>query len=162
MNGNETIEQKKRRLVGKINYLGNYLEILSRFLKRKVKAIELLSIIETDRIVESTKYFAMTPYAYSSIFNLEKESDDIKQKVQKHVLEWNVPFTIFISGYSLWCGLMQIPTLDCFDWSFSFKNTNELISFTSLDGKEYILMDFFEENSTQFVEIKIKFETKPN
>lgn len=45
---NETYEQKRRRLFGKVNYLPEYLNTLRRILKTEVTTNQLLSIVDTD------------------------------------------------------------------------------------------------------------------
>ena len=50
----ETKEQKKRRLFGK-QFLGQYLDDLGEHVKFKIDASDLLSILETDEIIEKNK-----------------------------------------------------------------------------------------------------------
>lgn len=47
MNNNETYEQKRRRLFGKVNFLPAYLQQLNKLLNIEVTADMLLSIVES-------------------------------------------------------------------------------------------------------------------
>lgn len=52
MNNNETYEQKRRRLFGKVNFLPAYLQQLNKLLNIEVTADMLLSIVKTDSFLE--------------------------------------------------------------------------------------------------------------
>ena len=47
----ETLEQKKRRLAGKVKYLDAYIKTLNKITSKKVDATMLLSIVETDKLL---------------------------------------------------------------------------------------------------------------
>ena len=51
----ETLNQKKRRLAGKVLYLDSYIKTLNKVTFKKVDATMLLSIVETDRIMGPVK-----------------------------------------------------------------------------------------------------------
>ena len=55
----ETLEQKKRRLAGKVKYLDIYIRTLNRITFKEVDSSMLLSVVETDRLlgpIYSTEY----------------------------------------------------------------------------------------------------------
>lgn len=61
MNNNETYEQKRRRLFGKVNFLPAYLQQLNKLLNIEVTADMLLSIVKTDSFLEQID---LTPILY--------------------------------------------------------------------------------------------------
>ena len=46
----ETLEQKKRRMIGKVKYLDTYIKILNKIILKNVDPTMLLSIVDTDKI----------------------------------------------------------------------------------------------------------------
>lgn len=56
MNNNETYEQKRRRLFGKVNFLPAYLQQLNKLLNIEVTADMLLSIVKTDSFLEQIDF----------------------------------------------------------------------------------------------------------
>ena len=46
----ETLEQKKRRMIGKVKYLDTYIKTLNKIILKNVDPTMLLSIVDTDRI----------------------------------------------------------------------------------------------------------------
>lgn len=153
MSNMETLEQKKRRLFGR-KYLPEYLKELSRLLKREVKETELLSIIQTDEFIDSIRYLKKQEVDYKVTIKFSNKNKMLNI-LQNIISDWNVPYVMYLS-YSLDCGLMQIPSLHCFNFSFNFDDENAgIIEFTRVDGKEDIVLDYYEEHSKQLLDIKI-------
>lgn len=153
MNKMETLVQKKRRLFGR-KYLPKYLEELSRLLGRNVESTELLSIVQTDEFLDSTSYFQKQEPYYKRIIRFS-DKEFLKVILHKTIIGWNVPYMIYLSD-SLYCGLMKISSLFCFNWNFNFDDEQAgLIIFTRMDGEEKIVLDYFEESSEQMLEIRI-------
>ena len=150
----ETYEQKKRRLFGK-QHLPEYLEILGRLLRQNIHAQDLLSIVATDEFIRSTAYFKDIAPCYEKTIEFSDKTA-LKRILSDEVSDWNLPYTMYISG-SLDCGLLVIPTLSWFDLDFSFDDDpGGLASFTRIDGEEHIVLDYYEERGTQYLEIQIK------
>ena len=70
----ETYEQKKRRLFGK-KYLQTYLGELKSILQINVDAVDLLSIVETDKLNE-IDYSNYSKKSFNILFN---EKDKLKE-----------------------------------------------------------------------------------
>ena len=150
----ESLEQKKRRLFGK-QYLPKYLEELERLLVIDVKKEDILSIIETDYFINITScnLKGKKPAYKKTILFSDKEK--LKEIIEREVLIMDAPYLMYLS-YSLDCGLMKIPNLYCFNLNFSFYDEHAgIIEFTRDDGKESILLDFYEEKDKQFLDIEI-------
>lgn len=153
MNDIETLAQKKRRLFGG-KYLPKYLEELSRLLGRKVESTELLSIVETDKFIDSINYFKESKPDYKETIKFSDKAR-LKTILYKTVIGWDVPYMIYLA-YSRNCGLMRISSLCCFNWNFDFNDEHgRYITFTRADGKERIVLDYDEEFSEQVLEIRI-------
>jgi hypothetical protein len=155
----ETLEQKKRRLFGK-SYLPRYFAELSRLLKEDVHVQNLLSIVETDNFMNSVSYFKdEKPYSKNTIKFSDKTS--LKKILSKEISDWNVPYMMYLSD-SFDCGLLKISSLFCFNFDFSFYDEHAgIIIFTRTDGKEKILLDYYEENGEKYIAVEIyKKESK--
>lgn len=149
----ETLEQKKRRLFGR-KYLPEYLKELSKLLEREVKSTELLSIIETDKFLDSISYFKEQEPNYKEIIKFSNKKS-LMEILYNTISDWDIPYIMYLS-HSLDCGLMKIPSLSCFKLNFSFNDEHAgIIIFTRIDGKDRIILDYHEENSEQLLEIEI-------
>ena len=71
---NETYEQKRRRLFGKVNFLPAYLQQLNKLLNIEVTADMLLSIVETDCFLEQIDFNSDTLFYKETIPFEDKEN----------------------------------------------------------------------------------------
>lgn len=146
----ETYEQKKRRLFGK-QYLQSYLGELKNILQISVDALDLLPIVETDKLIE-IDYSNYLKISFNILFN---EKNKLKEIIFKNCERINKSYFIF-TEYSLDCGTLKIRKLQDFNFDFSFKSLNSgLISLISKDLSEKIILDFSEENGVEYLEIEI-------
>lgn len=153
MSSMETLEQKKRRLFGR-KHLPEYLRELSKLLEREVKPTELLSIIETDEFIDSISYFKEQEPDYKETIKFS-DKKSLTNILYNTVSEWEIPYIMYLS-YSLDCGLIKISSLSCFNLNFGFNDEHGgIIAFTRFDGKEDIVLDYYEEHSVQMLEIEI-------
>ena len=67
----ETLDQKKRRLAGKVKYLDTYIKTLNKITSKKVDATMLLSIVETDKLLGPGKSvdYVLSGFANSKEFS---------------------------------------------------------------------------------------------
>lgn len=144
----ETLEQKKRRLYGKSN-LNEYLKELEAITKIDVSQIDLLSIVESDKVVFNGDDKS---YKAKILFN-DKErllilfGDLLKLKDGKAFLS---------TEYSKDCGLLEIDSLKDFNVNFNFNDEHSgLITIVLKDLSNKLLLDFYEENQQQYLEIKV-------
>ena len=148
----ETLEQKKRRLLGK-KYLRSYLEELSRLLNRNVKGDELLSIEDTDAFIRETASLKNGIY-YKKTIKFE-DKVYLKNILEKNVSDFDKPYFMYLS-YSLDCGLMKFSSLRDFNLNFNFYDEHVgLIEFIRSDEMEEILLDYYEENGEKLIDIEI-------
>lgn len=150
MNNNETIKQKKRRLAGKIHYLQPYVKDLNKLLFCEVTPDMLTSVVETDL------FFEAFPHSSFELKRKETFSFDDKEKMltllHKEVLSWNSPYYIYIMNVE-YCGMLEIPSLDSFNWNTKF--IDDIISLVRKNGKEKIVIDFYEEFSEYLIDVGI-------
>jgi hypothetical protein len=146
----ETYEQKKRRLFGK-QYLPQYLEEFNKILKIHVDATNLLSIVETDEIRQHILAKELK-YKTKILFN---EKEELKEIIFNSSERTNDKYYIFTS-YSNDCGTLKINLLQDFNFDFSFKDEHVgLITFIREDLLEKIILDFYEENKIECLDIEI-------
>ncbi len=150
----ETLEQKRRRLFGNCNYMAKYLVELNKLLKKEVKKEDLLSIVDTDKFISQTSRAKGQVPDYKQVFKFcDKQTQ--KAILMEEISNWNAPYMMYLS-YSLDCGLMKIPSLHCFNWDFSFYDEHAgIIIFTRVDGVEEIVLDYYEEDGENFIELEI-------
>lgn len=144
----ETLEQKKRRLYGK-NNLDNYLKELNAITNIDVSQKDLLSIVESDKIVyddDNSKF-----YKAKILFN-DKErlllfiGDLLKIRDGKGFLS---------TTYSNDSGLLEINSLKDFNVNFRFDDEHSgLITIVLKDLSNKLLLDFYEENQELYLEIE--------
>lgn len=151
----ETDEQKKRRLYEKQD-LPLYLGELRKILKKEITASMLSSIIniKTDKIrkqnqAKQTRYF-------SKIFFTDK--DKLEKIVLQDLDEVNNKYYIFTS-YSKDCGTILINSLRDFNFDFYFKDVpSGIVTLTREDLLKEIVLNFYEENKVQYLDIEILYE----
>lgn len=144
----ETLEQKKRRLYGKSN-LNEYLKELEAITKINVSQKDLLSIVETDKVI-----FDRDDKSYKAkiLFN-DKErllifiGDLFKLKDGKAFLS---------TAHSKDCGLLEMNSLKDFNVNFNLNDEHSgLITIVLKDLSNKLLLDFYEENEEQYLEIEV-------
>ncbi|TKC12037.1 hypothetical protein FA048_00005 [Pedobacter polaris] len=145
----ESVNQKKRRIFGKKDFK-DYLEELNKLAKFPVTINHIISIVETDKILES--------------FNgkrIYKERMEFKDKIKLQTIFSNISrivlddFLLFTS-YSKNCGAMHLKSINNFNHAFKFNDEHSgLISLINecLDVK--IVMDFYEEQNEEYLELEI-------
>ena len=146
---NETYEQKRRRLLGKVNYLPEYLNTLRRILKTEVTTNQLLSIVDTDDFISRNKS-RLCVYKETIPF---EDKNKLKEIIHSITQDENVPYFIWLDQ-STSCGLYMISNLSAFNWDFKFNDDpNGIIILTRQDGKEEIVLDFYEEENLNLLDI---------
>lgn len=149
----ESLEQKKRRLYGKKN-LTQYLEELNRLILYKVEEKDLLSIIDTDNFIKSSKTLDRNCLFFQTTI-LFSEKEKLLELIKENTLEMSSPYIMCLS-HSLDCGLMRISSLYDFNFNFDFNDEHAgLIEFIREDKQEGILLDYSEENNKKNIEIEI-------
>lgn len=131
-----------------------YLKDLSSLLQRDIKKEELLSLAETDAFFN--KYLNQPRITiYKKTLNFA-DKHALNCAVREHMSEWEVPYMIYLSEVDC-CGLLEIPSLSCFNWNFQFNDEQAgLICFIRKDGYEKLLLDFYEDDLNLFIDVEIE------
>ncbi|MEP7269442.1 MAG: hypothetical protein ABI844_17630 [Saprospiraceae bacterium] len=144
----ETYDQKRRRLYGKQD-LPIYLAELRKILKIDVDESLLLSIAETD-LVRQNCLAKQLMCSYKILFN-------DKEKLKKILLESprsKIGNYYVFTSYSKDCGAAVISTLNDFNFDFSYKAVpSGIITLTRVDLVEEIVLDFYVECDTEYLEV---------
>lgn len=141
----------KRRTVGKVYYLQSYLKDLTCLLQRKVTSEELFSLNETDTFFESAPEWKI----FNKITLNFSNKDVLLKFIQQNILNWETSYMIYLSDVQ-YCGLLEIPTLSDFNWNFHFNDEHcGLICFIRKDYKEKIVLDFYEADLNNFIDVDI-------
>lgn len=153
MNNNETYEQKRRRLFGKVNFLPAYLQQLNKLLNIEVTADMLLSIVKTDSFLEQIDFDSDTLFYKETISFEDKEK--LQRIVRSKLLDWNANYMMELTNVKE-CGLLPIPNLSVFNWDFKYEDEKSgIIVFIRQDKKEELVLDFYEEDFQYFLDIEI-------
>lgn len=148
----ETIEQKKRRLAGKLLYLDAYINTLNRITFKKVDPSILLSVVESDRLLEPIG-------SREFIIDYETTLDFCDKKYV-----WETIRKVFGSS-SLYiylehvreCGLFPLESIDMFNIDFDFEDDpGGLIVLMSKNCLQEVVLDFYEEEDVRKIDIEIR------
>ena len=146
----ETLEQKKRKLVGKIKYLDKYIRTLNRIILKEVEPTMLLSVVETDNIYPlDLKYKIVS----------KRTMDFCDKKEEWKMLKGffgNNPLYIWLTHGSE-CGLCPLESIDFFNIDFDYKDDPEgIIVLITHDFSKKIVLDFYEEGNRKKIDIIVK------
>ena len=148
----ETTEQKKRRLAGKLLYLDAYINTLNRITLKKVDPSILLSVVETDRLLEpiGSREF-LIDYETTLDFCDKKYAWEIIRKVFG-----NSSLYIYLEHVRE-CGLFPLESIDMFNIDFDFEDDpGGLIVLVSNDCLHEVVLDFYEEDDVRKIDIEIR------
>lgn len=151
MNLNDNL--KLRAFIGRIHYLPAYLKDLSALLQREVSAEELLPIAETDVFLKEFWKRKKNNVCRTTLDFFDKLS--LLRIVHENVEQWDSPYMLHLT-HALDCGLLEIPSLSCFNWNFRFADESYgIIIFIRKDKREKIVLDFYEEYSEYFIDVEV-------
>lgn len=148
----ETLDQKKRRLAGKVLYLDSYIKTLNKVTFKKIDATMLLPIIETDRLVGPVK-------SIDYIIDYETTLDFCDKKNV-----WETIKKVF-GDSSLYlylehvreCGLCPLESIDMFNIDFDFEDDpGEMIVLVSKNCQREVVLDFYEEDDKKKIDIEVR------
>ena len=141
----ESLEQKKRRLFGK-QYLIEYQEVINKITKNDFK---ILSIVETDKLIEKESKLKLR-FSKKILFN---DKEELKSIIFNN---FNTNDSVYIfTSLSRDCGAVLIDYIIYFNFNFNFMDDHSgIISLISSDVKNKILLDFYEEDGLQYLEIE--------
>ena len=139
----ESLEQKKRRLFGK-QYLSEYQEVINKMTKNDFK---ILSIVETDKLIEKESKLKLR-FSKKILFN---DKEELKSIIFNN---FNTNDSVYIfTSLSRDCGAVLIDSIIYFNFNFMDDHSG-IISLISSDVKNKILLDFYEEDGLQYLEIE--------
>lgn len=144
----ESLEQKKRRLYGG-KYLKEYTDIIKRITTLNENEIRILSIIETDSIIEKGKMLQLQS-SIRVFFNA-------KEELKKYILEkLDTDDRIYLcTFFSVDCGVLLIDSLEFFNFHFNFEDDpSGIITLMNSNLEHKVLLDFYEENGLKYIEIE--------
>ena len=141
----ESLEQKKRRLFGK-QYLSEYQEVINKITKNDFK---ILSIVETDKLIEKESKLKLR-FSKKILFN---DKEELKSIIFNN---FNTNDSVYIfTSLSRDCGAVLIDSIIYFNFNFNFMDDHSgIITLISSDVKNKILLDFYEEDGLQYLEIE--------
>lgn len=141
----ESLEQKKRRLFGK-EYLAVYEEIIKKITNNY---FEILSIVDTDKLIEKESKLKLI-FSKKILFN---DKEELKRIILNN-FSANDNVYIFTS-LSRDCGAVLINSINSFNFNFNFIDDHSgIISLIRSDVKNKILLDFYEEDGLEYIEIE--------
>lgn len=152
----ETLEQKKRRLAGKVKYLDIYIRTLNRITFKEVDSSMLLSVVETDRLlgpIYSTEY--KIDYETTLDFcNKETAWETIRKVFGNN--------SLFIAlNHVRECGLFPLESIDQFNIDFE-DDPGGLIVLMSKNCLKEVVLDFYEEDGIRKIDIERRSIIKNN
>ena len=148
----ETIDQKKRRLAGKVLYLDKYIQTLHKITLKKVDSTKLLSVVETDRLLEPMRGVEFRiDYETTLDFCNKKDAWETIRKVFENS-------SLFIAlDHVRECGLFPLESIDLFNIDFDFEDDpGGLIVLVSNDCLQEVVFDFYEEDVVRKIDIEIR------
>ena len=148
----ETIDQKKRRLAGKVLYLDKYIQTLHKITLKKVDSTKLLSVVETDRLLEPMRGVEFRiDYETTLDFCNKKDAWKTIRKVFENS-------SLFIAlDHVRECGLFPLESIDLFNIDFVFEDDpGGLIVLVSNDCLQEVVFDFYEEDDVRKIDIEIR------
>lgn len=148
----ETIDQKKRRLAGKVLYLDKYIQTLHKITLKKVDSTKLLSVAETDRLLEPMRGVEFRiDYETTLDFCNKKDAWETIRKVFENS-------SLFIAlNHVRECGLFPLESIDLFNIDFDFEDDpGGLIVLVSNDCLQEVVFDFYEEDDVRKIDIEIR------
>jgi hypothetical protein len=148
----ETIDQKKRRLAGKVLYLDKYIQTLHKITLKKVDSTKLLSVVETDRLLEPMRGVEFRiDYETTLDFCNKKDAWETIRKVFENS-------SLFIAlNHVRECGLFSLESIDLFNIDFDFEDDpGGLIVLVSNDCLQEVVFDFYEEDDVRKIDIEIR------
>ena len=148
----ETLEQKKRRLIGKVKYLDKYIKTLNKIILKNVDSTMLLSVVDTDRIcpMVDINYFNID-YKTTLDFGDKKLMWDRIKPLFGHN-----PLFIRLRHYRE-CGLFALESIELFNIDFNYEDDPwGMIVLVSNDCLKEVILDFYEENNLRKIDIEIR------
>ncbi len=149
----ETYDQKRRRLFGR-KFLPRYLKELNQIIRGQVHEMNLLTLRETDNIREIK--IKGTPHCIKKVERiLFNEKEELKTIILGNPERARKGYYVLTSD-SIDCGAYKIKSILDFDLDFPFNATQSgIITLIRMDLSEEIILDFFEEQGTQYIDIEI-------
>jgi len=144
----ETLEQRKRRLFGK-QYLNDYLSVLNKLSLIKIENKDLLSIVETDKIIDKASSLLL-----NNSLKIEFSNKDELKKEILNIFNYQDRVYLFTS-LSEDCGTVDINLLNEFNFNFNYNDDiSGIIILISTLREKKILLDFYEEDEKKYIEIE--------
>lgn|SRR5690606_5305130 len=141
----ESLEQKKRRLFGR-QYLNEYQDIIKKIINND---FEILSIVETDKIIEKERQLKLI-FSKRILF---ENKEELKSIVLENIKTDNNIYVF--TTLSRDCGAILIDNINSFNFDFHFADDpSGILSLISSDIKNKILLDFYEEDKLFYIEIE--------
>lgn len=154
----ETLEQKKRRLAGKVKYLDIYIRTLNRITFKEVDSSMLLSVVETDRLLGP---IYSTEYKIDNETTLDFCNKETAWETIRKVFGNN---SLFIAlNHVRECGLFPLESIDQFNIDFDFEDDpGGLIVLMSKNCLKEVVLDFYEEDGIRKIDIERRSIIKNN
>ncbi len=144
----ENLGQKKRRLYGK-KYLNEYIDVIKRITTLNENEIRILSIVETDNIIEKEKELQLKS-SIKVFFN----DKDVLKKFTLDKLNTDDNIYLFTS-FSEDCGALVMDSIDSFNFQFDFKDDPAgIITLINSSLEDKVLFDFYEEKGLKYIEVE--------
>ena len=121
-------------------------EVINKITKNNFK---ILSIVETDKLIEKESKLKLR-FSKKILFN---DKEELKSIIFNN---FNTNDSVYIfTSLSRDCGAVLIDSIIYFNFNFNFMDDHSgIISLISSDVKNKILLDFYEEDGLQYLEIE--------
>jgi len=147
----ETAEQRRKRIMGK-QFLPRYIDSLNKIMLNEISQDDLLSIVETDFFYSQIDYSKKAEFRKTILFSDRKNVEEI---LMEHFIDFNEKYILWIE-YANDCGALKLETLNYFNFEFPYNvSKNGIITLTRIDYKYKILLDFYDEDDIQYIDIEI-------
>jgi len=137
--------------------LPTYINSLNEISTNIISSDTLLSIVETDFFYSQIDYEKKAEVKKTILFS---ERKDVEKILKEHFIDFNEKYILWIK-HANDCGALKLESLNYFNFEFSYNVCkNGVITFTQIDYKYQILLDFYEEHSTKYLDIDIFYRIK--
>ncbi len=130
---------------------------LNNILKINVSSKDLLTLEETDLILSN-------PYKLKVFFKetiLFEHTTKLESAVVNNISQSEYGYFVFVSDV-LQCGAIRISSIDDFNFNFGYDDLGSgIISIIREDLSEKIILDFYEENGTKYIDIELLRSNHP-
>ena len=150
---NNSEKEKLWRTWRRKQQLPEYLNILNKLVCFPVEESNLISSVLMSEIQNETKKKIKTLCLEEALRFEDKKV--FRELVRKIYSNMEPPLYLWINNYSDDCGMLEIKDRSAFNCNFKFQDEPAgLIDILNRDFSQELIIDFYEEQAGQFVDIR--------